>query len=339
MTDYIASLAELLSPMKPETFAAEYLHKRPLHIRGGPDKFRSALTWDDINRMLAMDVWTQRTLQVFIDTRRAPPAAYCVNTANREHQQIMRPDPGKVQELFAQGATLLLNQIESLAPGVLAVVETIQRDLGAKCSCNLYISCKERQGFDSHCDRHDVFAVQIHGTKRWNIYRGQLDNPIEHAMFQNIPQAEYDRLKGPVEEVVEMSPGDMLYLPRGRFHDALSTSEVSVHLSVACNEPNGLDWLTQLWNVAVRDTAFREVLPRPDNPAGEAALDDHLKRLIERLGAMALDPKALGIAKNTRRGYGIERGDYNLPEPAPREDGAPQSGSQARRSDVKAEEA
>jgi ribosomal protein L16 Arg81 hydroxylase len=318
----IGSLAELLDPVEPEIFAAEYLHKRSLHIRGHPDKFRSVLTWDDINRMLVMDVWSPQSLQLFVDTHRVPPAAYCVSAVNRNHQQVMRPDPGKVQAMIARGASLLLNEIESLAPGVLAVVETVQRDLGAKSSSNLYLSCKERQGFDSHCDRHDVFAVQIYGTKRWNIYRGQLDNPIEHAMFQNVPQADYDRLKGPVAEVVEAQPGDILYLPRGKFHDALATSEVSVHLSVACNEPNGLDWLGQLWNLALRDAAFRAVLPRPGGPAGDAALNDHLRRLFERLGTIAFDPKGLRIAKDMRRGYGIERGHYDLPDlPPPRDVG------------------
>ncbi len=317
MTDRIASLSEFLDPVEPDAFRAEYFHRQPLHIRGRPDKFRSVLTWDDINRMLVMDIWTQQTLQLFLDTHRVPPAAYCASTVNRDNQHVMRPDPDKVQEMISRGAALLLNQVESLAPGVLALVDTIQNDFGAKSSANLYLSHKERQGFDSHCDRHDVFAVQVYGTKRWTIYRGQLDNPIEHAMFQNVPQVEYDRLKGPVSEVVETQPGDLLYLPRGRFHDAVATSDVSVHLSLSCNEPNGLDWLTQLWSLAVRDAAFRTELPRSDGPSGEEALGHHLKQLYERLGDIAFDRKGLETAKNLRRGYGIKRGDYHLPDTAP----------------------
>jgi ribosomal protein L16 Arg81 hydroxylase len=314
MSDYIASLAELLDPTTPEAFRADYLHEKPLHVRGRPEKFAAILDWADINRMLMMDVWTQQTLQLHIDTNRVPPAAYCVNAANRDHQPVLRPDPDKVRELIGRGATLLLNEIETLAPGVLAIVETIQRDLGAKSSVNLYYSHRERKGFDSHCDRHDVFALQIFGSKRWSIYRGQLDKPIEHAIFQNVPQAEYDRLKGEVAEVVEMNPGDLLYLPRGKFHDALTTSDVSVHLSVSSNEPLGLDWLTQLWNLAVRDPEFRTVLPQPEGPSGDQALHQHLRRLYERLGAIAFDAQSLRMAKTLRSGYGIKRGRYDLPD-------------------------
>lgn len=313
MSDPISNLAELLDPVTPETFRGEYLHKKPLHVRGRPEKFASILDWSDINRMLAMDVWTQQTLQLHIDKNRVPPGAYCVNAANRDHQPIMRPDPGKVGELMGRGATLLLNEVETLAPGVLALVDTIQRDLGAKSSVNLYYSRKERKGFDSHCDRHDVFAVQIYGTKRWNIYQGQLDRPIEHAMFQNVPQIEYDRLKGEVAEVVEMNPGDLLYLPRGKFHDALTSGDNSVHLAVSSNEPLGLDWLTQLWNIALRDPEFRTVLPFPEGPSGEQALHQHLKHLYERLGAIAFDDQSLRMAGNLRGNYGIKRGSYDLP--------------------------
>jgi len=314
MSDYISSLAEFLNPMTPEAFRAEYLHKRPLHVPGRAEKFASTLDWDDINRMLAMDVWTQQTLQLHLDTNRVPPAAYCVTAANRDHQPVLRPDPAKVRELIGRGATLLLNEIETLAPGVLALVDTVQRELGAKSSVNLYYSHKERRGFDSHCDRHDVFAVHLYGSKRWNIYQGQLDRPIEHAMFQNVPQIEYDRRKGEVAEIVEMNPGDLLYLPRGRFHDALTSGDVSVHLSVSSNEPLGLDWLTQLWNLAVRDPEFRTVLPLPDGPSGEQALHRHLKHLYERLGAIAFDAQSLQMASNLRSGYGIKREPYGLPD-------------------------
>jgi ribosomal protein L16 Arg81 hydroxylase len=288
MSTRISSLAELLDPMTAEAFLADHLHKTPLHLRGRPEKFASVIDWSDINRMLAMDVWTQQTLQLHLDKNRVPAGAYCVSAANRDHQSIMRPDPDKVG--------------------------TIQRELGAKSSANLYYSRKERKGFDSHCDRHDVFALQIYGTKRWNIYEGQLDRPIEHAMFQNVPQMEYDRRKGKVAEIVEMNPGDLLYLPRGKFHDALTTGDISVHLAVSSNEPLGLDWLTQLWNIAVRDPEFRSVLPLPSGPSGEQALQRHLKRLYERLGTLAFDEQNLRIVTNLRANYGIKRGRYDLPD-------------------------
>jgi hypothetical protein len=64
----------------------------------------------------------------------------------------------------------------------------------------------------------------------------------------------------------------------------------------------------------VRDPEFRTALPFPDGPSGEQALHEHLKRLYDRLGAIAFDPQSLRIATNLRGGYGIKRGSYDLPD-------------------------
>ena len=79
-------------------------------------------------------------------------------------------------------------------------------------------------------------------------------------------------------------------------------------------QPLGLDWLTQLWNIALRDPEFRTVLPFPDSPSSEQALHQHLKHLYERLGAIAFDAQSLRMAKNLRGNYGIKRGSYDLPD-------------------------
>ena len=66
----------------------------------------------------------------------------------------------------------------------------------------------------------------------------------------------------------------------------------------------------------MRDSAFRAVLPRSDGPSGEEVLGHHLRQLYDRLGDIAFDRKGLQTAKNLRRGYGLKRGDYHLPDTA-----------------------
>lgn len=314
MTALITSFADLLDPVTPERFFGDYHHKKPLHIPGSPDKFASIMSWDVINRMLAMDVWNNQTLQLYVDRQQVPPGAYCRRTVNRQRQTVMQPDSERVKDMLRRGASLLLNEIETLHPGTLAVVETIRQTLGAKVSANLYCSWQERQAFDSHYDRHDVYVLHVHGEKSWRVYEGRADNPIEHAAFYNIPQADYDRMKGKVALEPVVRPGDLLYLPRGQFHDALATSEASVHVTFACSEPTGLDWLTQLWEQAVQDSGFRAYLPRDDGPDGEAALRAHLERLLDTLRRKGLEGPGLDAAKALQAGFGIKRGAFNLPD-------------------------
>ena len=165
MTEPITSFARLLDPVAPETFFAEVHHRKPLHVPGGADKFASVMSWDILNEMLAMDVWDANTLALVLDRQRVPPASYSRTVQNRNQRQILQPDAGKVVALIGRGASLVLNNIETLHPGCLAVAETIGRRLGAKVSANLYCSQQQHQAFDSHCDRHDVFALHVVGKK------------------------------------------------------------------------------------------------------------------------------------------------------------------------------
>ena len=315
MTEFITSFEQLLDPVAPETFFAEFHHRKPLHVSGSADKFASVMSWRALNRMLEMDVWTPQSMKLFVDAQQVAPGAYCQRTVNRNQRQVMQPDADMVVELARRGASFLLNEIESLHPGVLSVVDTLQDRLGAKCSANLYCSWKERRAFDSHFDRHDAYVLQIYGSKRWCIYEGRADNPIEHELFTNVLQVEYDRMKGGVAQELEMRPGDILYLPRGQFHDALASSEVSVHVTFGCTEPVGLDWLTQLWNQAVQESVFRTELPAATH--GEKALNAYLRTLFDRLQKIAFDQRGLELAMSLRNSNRIKHGRYDFPAVGP----------------------
>ncbi len=110
-----------------------------------------------------------------------------------------------------------------------------------------------------------------------------------------------------------MRPGDLLYLPRGRFHDALALSGSSVHVSFGCNETTGLDWLGHFLVRAIADSSFRAYLPNAEIPAGEQALRAHLDMLVDRLKTMALNQEGLAAAKTFQREFSVKRKPYDLP--------------------------
>ncbi len=313
MAGRITTLSKLLAPTRPEDFLANSFGRKVAHIRGTSKKFASVMSWDVLNRILAMDVWSAKSMQLMMDAQRVPLSAYCIRTVNRNGHPTDRPDAARVQQLVQRGASLLLNEIETLHEGVLAVVRCLEQAFGAKGSANLYCSWQARPAFDSHFDRHDVYALQVVGDKRWRIYQGRAENPIEHALFHNVPQAEYDRMKGQVAREVDMRPGDLLYLPRGQFHDALASSAASIHVTFAVSQPTGIDWLLGIWEEAVRDSLFRADLPLPGDEAGLAA---HIERLTRRFGELALEPAALQRAKLARDEFGIKRGTFDLPKRA-----------------------
>ena len=50
---------------------------------------------------------------------RCPPQAYCRQRVDRSGQRQFVPDPVQVQQHLARGASLVLNEIETLVPGIL----------------------------------------------------------------------------------------------------------------------------------------------------------------------------------------------------------------------------
>ncbi|MBU1376733.1 MAG: cupin domain-containing protein [Alphaproteobacteria bacterium] len=76
-----------------------------------------------------------------------------------------------------------------------------------------------------HYDDHDLIVVQLQGTKRWYVANrpSQLFNTWK-GVSGNPPDL------GP-HDVVDLAPGDLMYLPRGTFHTVDSDTE-SVHLAI-----------------------------------------------------------------------------------------------------------
>ena len=309
----INTLSDLISPVSLEEFFATHHHKRSLHIPGSPDKAEGVFDWNAFNALLNMDVWTPNTMQLSLDRQSVPPSVFCDSMVNRNKQNILQPNREKVRALLARGASLVLNEIETLTPSVGTVVDALKQALNAKASANLYCSWQRHQAFDSHYDRHDVYAVQIYGEKIWNIYEGRADNPVEHPMFHNIPQADYDRMKGPVASRVALKPGDVLYLPRGQFHDALAESGVSVHITFSCAEPLGLDLVQDMMTRAVGDAAFRSEFPRLDQDDTDEAIAQHIATLMTRLASFYKGQDGVAIVKALIRRFAPIEPGFNLP--------------------------
>jgi len=204
-----------------------------------------------------------------------PPDRYCLPAPVRAGSSGMPVDFGKVRAFMSQGASLVLNGVERMTPGMMRVAEILgQRDHGAV-GANLYCSWQRHQAFPVHFDTHDVFALQIAGTKAWRIYQRHFKDPIKHTRFTSALGSDFHaKHKGALQMEFVMRPGDLVYVPRGFYHEALATSDASIHVSFSVTPMIGLVVLSHLFDCAFRDAALRAPLPDParDPAAFDAAL-------------------------------------------------------------------
>lgn len=303
---------EIVSPLGADRFFAEHYDRKAAHIEGWAEKFANLMSWRTLTDLLNMTaIWSSASLQLVLDRDVLPPARYCRTARNRDGRDVLQPDAGKVMALLRSGASLVANDIDTLTPALAGFAGALEDALDAKVQGNLYCSWRERQAFDSHFDTHDVYAVHVAGEKLWRLYETRADRPIAHPRFKSFGQDWHDSSKGAVAQEVLMRPGDLLYIPRGQYHDALALSDGTIHLAFGVTQVIGIELLDLLANMAVEDPAFRGNMPRSSE--GETAVAGWLADLSERLAAFARSRAAVEAMRAHQAQYRYPRGGFDLP--------------------------
>ena len=308
------SFDDVMAPIGAERFMAEYEGKKPLHLKGAADKFAEVMTWSLLDQLLSQaTIWSNQSLMLVLDKETIPAAKYCAPAAGRDGGQVLRPDPAKVQTYLRQGATLVANDIDHLSRGLTAFSKAMEQALGGKVQGNLYCSSKRRQGFAAHFDTHDVYAVHVEGTKTWHIYEGRATDPIAHPMFKTLGREHHEKAKGKLLMDVQMEPGDLLYLPRGQYHDALADEGGAVHIAFGVTYPIGIDVMSYLFEKVIAKDAFRANLPRPDIQ-GQDSLEERLTDLGEAIRSVLADPETKAEIVSLQKNFAYPRHSYDLDE-------------------------
>jgi len=289
--------------------------QRPVHIPGAAEKIGDVFSWNDFNRLLNMSkLWSDRSMKVVLDGENLEPSEFGRPGQNREGYQATLADPERVMELLRRGATVVLDLIETLSPGVAAVSAALQSATGGVAVCNAYCSWRAHQAFMAHFDTTDVFAVHIEGRKRWRVYEGRFENAVDREgyNFGSFTQEHHARAKGRMIEEIEMTPGDVLYLPRGQYHEALASSDASLHLSFGIGQPTGLDVISRLLNSLPDEAIFRKNLPHFDRPQSHR---EHLCAIADRLHAILSEDSLSDQIRDWQRECTLAEGQgrFSLP--------------------------
>ncbi|MEQ8506400.1 MAG: cupin domain-containing protein [Rhodospirillales bacterium] len=315
-SDATITFRELITPIEPETFFDEYRGKKAVHIPGNPEKIEQLFNWSSFNRMINMTtVWNAQTIKMALDGRNLAPDEFCTMGNLREGGRTLVPDWPRIGTLLADGASVVLDLMEMLDPGSAAIASALQMATASRVSCNAYYSRSQRPAFKSHFDTMEVFAIHVEGEKTWHLYEGRFEEPIEADgyRYSSFDEDYHARAKGALTQEVTMTPGDVLYIPRGQYHDALAASDACLHLSFGTTRPTGLDFLRTISQAATHDPLFRQEMPTIDEPD---AYRTRIRELSARLGELLDDPTAANelLDEQRRRLFDMIPG-FDLPNP------------------------
>jgi hypothetical protein len=283
----------LIDPVTPEEFFRDYYEKKPLLIEARDrSKFNPLLSIDAIDRFLATTSPCHPGVFLVDAARDLAPEDYTFQSG--APQGLL--DLPRVYEHFASGATISISHLHESLPELAALCRAVERRFSGHFQTNIYLSPPNAQGFKTHFDSHDVFVLQIAGSKLWTLNDTLIELPLHGQGFE--PDK---HIPGPVTRELTLRAGDLFYCPRGLFHAARSTDEVSLHITLGLIGKTWADVMAEAVSEAcLASPAFRANLPIGfaeetfdraaaratfgallDKFAREASLDPVLDRLVE----------------------------------------------------------
>jgi hypothetical protein len=268
----LATLADLLAPVSASQFLDVFRARKRLHIAASdPTRAATLLSWRDIDTILSEHALDE-SLTLMRDGVRVPRHFYTSGEGKRLNVRAFH-------ELLPEGVSIVVDRVHRLIPKIRHLAVAVEREMKIHTGVNAYISFAKGGAFKPHWDVHDVLVVQVHGNKRWRVWKAEVPHPIEMADQSNL-----DTSVAPDQEV-EMAPGDVLFIPRGEPHSAAVSSNHSVHLTIGLLSQTGIDFLDHLHQEAAKDPLLRMDLPRHSSNdqaiAHEAAIKRRLHLLVD----------------------------------------------------------
>ena len=195
-------------------------------------------------------------------------------------------DPDGVLTQFAAGATIVLQGLHRFWPPIIDFVRGMTSDVGHPVQTNAYITPPANRGFDPHYDVHDVFVLQVSGTKRWLVHEPVHRHPLPDQPWTDHREAIAERSRDePVLDAV-LQPGDCLYLPRGWVHSAEAQGDTSIHLTVGVAPFTGHDVATAMIEALASEEELRASLPLGLAPVDAASTAEHTREVLDVLARL-----------------------------------------------------
>lgn len=215
---------ELLGGLTAREFLRDYWQKKPLLVRQAIPDFESPISPDELAGL---------ALEEEVESR------LVIEHGERPWELQRGPfNEDTFQDLPERDWTLLVQAVDQFVPEVAELLEDFKFLPKWRIDDLMISFAAPGGGVGPHFDNYDVFLLQAHGHRRWQV--GQMcdsDSPLlTHADLKILAQFE------PTDEWV-LAPGDMLYLPPRLAHCGTAEDDCMTY-SVGFRAPSAAEVLT-----------------------------------------------------------------------------------------------
>jgi len=246
----------LISPMEPGIFFAEYWEKKPLIIsRKQSDYYADLLSLADVDHIISST--HLRHPAVRLVKNGSPVNLHKYATDRNWGSELVSglADVDKLLDEYQGGATILLQSLNRHWRPLSLLCRNLEQFFTHPVHANIYLTPRASQGFAPHYDTQETFILQAAGSKHWRIYDSPVPlphpgQPYNSKLPTGRPQYEFD-----------LEAGDLIYMPRGYVHEALTSQTISLHITVAVSVYTWVEVFSEALSACREDPRFRKSLP------------------------------------------------------------------------------
>ena len=217
------------------------------------------------------------------------PIKVAIDAPDGSHRTSLDRGP-LARQHYEAGATVTLLGLERTVPEARRLVDELCAELGLAgglVRCGAYLS-PAGHGVPFHFDAHEVIVIQIAGTKTWRFAPDDLAQeesgtfrPADVRVYWHGAPARREPLTA---RQVVMSPGSVLFLPRGVWHE--TRAEVaSLSLSIGLKFPTWVDLVTDTVRLGLlADPRWRQPVLQEPGSTGWRRRRAQLAQALRSLG-------------------------------------------------------
>lgn len=247
------TFADLISPVAVDEFRSGQWEKKHIVLhRDDPEHYAGVLTLADMDELLATSRLRSSDLRIVQDGKETPMSELVGDDGSSYANAIE-----SVYAQYRKGATVNLLFLEQQWAPLSRLCRSLADALDAMFHVNVYLTPAGTRGLSEHYDTHDVFVMQVYGSKRWRLYKSPMQLPLRTQRYLRPKEG----LGDPIADFT-LRAGDLLYMPRGTVHEAVSNETASLHLTIGVQPMLWADVFRKAVEQATEnDIRFRRALP------------------------------------------------------------------------------